>query len=312
MTLSRQPARAREASARGIRALVLGTVLGTCSLALYGCAPLLVGGAAATTEAVATDRRTAGEQVEDQAIEMKTGAEIRKAFEGNENVRVVATSYAGLVLLTGDVPSEADKQKARYAITATPDKSALSYRLSDMFDGNKMYVNTPHSKVVFAKQGGVGRYYHGGALPQEVVVPIVNFKSSRTSTARDRVGITYVGISLKITNTITRLRFLQSEPVSADRIAGRYKAWFEDAQGAKISDEVTIIADSTDKDASALALFVVFGLPASVFDCLNRSGDTIDDEVIHFLLVFGVDIIRRAERVRMRFIRRHFATDACG
>lgn len=182
--------------------------------------------------------------------------DLHTTFSG---VNVLVTADHGFFYETGTVETRrkmpkvvgADKQKARYAITATPDKSALSYRLGDMFDGNKMYINTPHSKVVFAKQGGVGRYYHGGALPQEVVVPIVNFKSSRTSTARDRVGITYVGISLKITNTITRLRFLQSEPVSADRIAGRYKAWFEDAAGAKISDEVTIIADSTEKDAGA-------------------------------------------------------------
>lgn len=182
--------------------------------------------------------------------------DLHTTFSG---VNVLVTADHGFFYETGTVEARrkmpkvdgADKQKARYAITVTPNKSAMSYRLSDMFDGNKKYVNTPHSKVVFAKQGGVGRYYHGGALPQEVVVPIVNFKSSRTSTARDRVGVTYIGISLKITNTITRLRFLQSEPVSADRIAGRYKAWFEDAGGAKISDEVTIIADSTEKDAGS-------------------------------------------------------------
>lgn len=160
MTLSRQPARAREASARGIRALVLGTVLGTCSLALYGCAPLLVGGAAATTVAVATDRRTAGEQVEDQAIEMKTGAEIRKAFEGNENVRVVATSYAGLVLLTGDVPSEADKQKAATTVAAIEhvkrvvnelrvgDMTPLSVRTNDTWITSKVRSTLIASKEI--------------------------------------------------------------------------------------------------------------------------------------------------------------------
>ena len=182
--------------------------------------------------------------------------DLHTTFSG---VNVLVTADHGFFYETGTVEArrkmpkipEAGKQKARYAITAAPDKSAMSYRLSDMFEGNTGYINTPHSKVVFAKQGGVGRYYHGGALPQEVIVPIVNFKSSRTSTARDRVGVTYSGISLKITNTITRLRFLQSEPVGLDKIAGRYKAWFEDAQGAKISDEVTIIADSTEKDAGS-------------------------------------------------------------
>lgn len=81
---------------------------------LSGCGALVVGGAAATTAAVATDRRTAGEQVEDQAIEMKAAAEMRKLFP-DDKARVNATSYAGLLLLTGDVPTEQDKQKAEEA-----------------------------------------------------------------------------------------------------------------------------------------------------------------------------------------------------
>ena len=83
--------------------------------------------------------------------------------------------------------------------------------------------------------------------PQEVVVPVLNFKSSRNSVARDKVNITYAGISLKITNAITYLTFRQNEPVSVDKVSTRYKAWFEDADSARISDEVTIIADSTEK-----------------------------------------------------------------
>ncbi|WP_442593853.1 BON domain-containing protein [Parapusillimonas sp. JC17] len=80
---------------------------------LAGCGALVVGGAAATTAVVATDRRTTGEQVEDQAIEMKAAAEMRRLFE--DKARVNATSYAGLVLLTGDVPTAQDKQKAEEA-----------------------------------------------------------------------------------------------------------------------------------------------------------------------------------------------------
>ena len=181
--------------------------------------------------------------------------DLHTTFSG---VNVLVTADHGFFYETGTVEArrkmpkvaDADKQKTRYAISATPDKSALSYRLSDMFEGNSKYVNTPHSKVVFAKQGGVGRYYHGGSLPQETVVPILNFKSSRTSAPRDKVNITYSGITLKITNSITRLDFVQTDPVSADRMAGRYKVWFEDGMGAKISDEVTIIADSTEKSAT--------------------------------------------------------------
>jgi len=91
--------------------LLLTLILPAAALGtLAGCAPLVVGGAAATTAVVATDRRTAGEQVEDRAIEMKVGAEMRKLLE--ERGRVNTVSYAGRVLLMGDVPTEQDKQQA--------------------------------------------------------------------------------------------------------------------------------------------------------------------------------------------------------
>ena len=183
-------------------------------------------------------------------------ADLHTTFSG---VNVLVTADHGFFYQTGTVESrrkmpkvvDADKQKARYAICNTPDKNALNFRLSDMFEGNNKYISTPHANVVFAKQGGVGRYYHGGALPQEVIVPVLNFKSSRTSVARDKVNITYVGISLKITNAITYLTFRQNEPVSTEKVATRYKAWFEDTEGVRISDEVTIIADSIKKEAGA-------------------------------------------------------------
>lgn len=80
--------------------------------ALSGCAPLLVGGTAATTALVATDRRTAGEQVEDKAIELKVASEMRGIFAETQGVRINAHSYGGEVLLLGDVPSEQAKQQA--------------------------------------------------------------------------------------------------------------------------------------------------------------------------------------------------------
>lgn len=183
-------------------------------------------------------------------------ADLHTTFSG---VNVLVTADHGFFYQSGTVEArrkmpkvlDADKQKARYAISPAPDKSALNFRLSDMFVGTTKYISTPHANVVFAKQGGVGRYYHGGALPQEVVVPIVNFKSSRTSIARDKVNITYAGISLKITNSITYLTFRQNEPVNTEKVAARYRAWFEEADGTRISDEVTIIADSVEKDASS-------------------------------------------------------------
>lgn len=86
------------------------------TLSLSGCGLLVVGGTATTTAVVATDRRTAGEQVDDQTIELRVSSEMNKAF--GDKARVLATAYAGRVLLVGDVPTEADRQQAE-AITQT-------------------------------------------------------------------------------------------------------------------------------------------------------------------------------------------------
>jgi len=91
--------------------LIFATMSLAALTALSACAPLIVGGTAATTALVATDRRTTGEQVEDKAIEMKVGAEVRREYAEQQNIRVNAHAYAGQVLLTGDVPSEQVKQR---------------------------------------------------------------------------------------------------------------------------------------------------------------------------------------------------------
>src|SRR5690606_34713178 len=93
------------------RLLLAGFAL-TGVTAISSCCLLVVGGAA-TTAVVATDRRTTGEQVEDQAIEMKSAAEMRRLF--GDKARINTTSYAGLTLLTGDVPTAQDKEKAGQA-----------------------------------------------------------------------------------------------------------------------------------------------------------------------------------------------------
>ncbi|MCW5664933.1 MAG: BON domain-containing protein [Piscinibacter sp.] len=71
------------------------------------CAPLLVGGAVVGTTLVVADRRTSGTQVEDQGIELKTLSRVREAIGDRGHVN--ATSYNRMLLLTGEVASEADK-----------------------------------------------------------------------------------------------------------------------------------------------------------------------------------------------------------
>ena len=79
------------------------------SAALSGCAPLVLGGAM-VTGVVATDRRTAGTQLEDEGIELKVAAAVRQTL--GERVHLNVTSFNRQVLLTGEARTEADKAQA--------------------------------------------------------------------------------------------------------------------------------------------------------------------------------------------------------
>lgn len=101
-------ARPLRRTALTLAGLVLATTLGT------GCAPLIVGGAMVGGGMVALDRRTSGAQVEDQAIELKALTRVRElATLGN----VSATSYNRMLLITGEVPKEADRVAIEQALS---------------------------------------------------------------------------------------------------------------------------------------------------------------------------------------------------
>ena len=76
---------------------------------LSACAPLMVGGAV-MTGLVVVDRRTSGMQVEDESIELRTYQGLRRGLSENSHINV--TSYNRQVLLTGEVASAADKERA--------------------------------------------------------------------------------------------------------------------------------------------------------------------------------------------------------
>ena len=104
-----------------------------CALAaatlLAGCAPLLLGGAVVGGAMVATDRRTSGSQVDDEVIELKAKGRMGEAFP-DDRVRINTTSYNRMVLLTGEVPSEADKVTAEQVVARIDNVSSVVNELS--------------------------------------------------------------------------------------------------------------------------------------------------------------------------------------
>ena len=137
------------------------------------------------------------------------------------------------------------KQKTRYSYSDSivDEEGILSISLDYLFGENSGYVNIPKGNIIFVRQGTGINYFHGGILPQEIIIPVLDFKSTRTTEESKKVGITYSGLSTKITNAITYLEFLQDLNVDENNKPCRYLLHFEDKDGNRISDECTIIAN---------------------------------------------------------------------
>ena len=97
--------------------------------ALGGCAPLVVGGAF-MSGMVATDRRTSGVQLDDEGIELRTANRLRETLGDRGHVNV--TSYNRQVLLTGEVPTEQDRQLVEKTVSGVENVRSVVNELAVM------------------------------------------------------------------------------------------------------------------------------------------------------------------------------------
>jgi osmotically-inducible protein OsmY len=84
------------------------------STTLTGCVALFLGGAVVGGTLMATDRRSSGTQIDDQAIELKSGQRVRQAIGDRGHINV--TSYNRVALITGEVGNDADKAAVEQAV----------------------------------------------------------------------------------------------------------------------------------------------------------------------------------------------------
>ena len=93
----------------------------SATLLTTACAPLLIGGAMLGGTMVATDRRTSGTQLEDEGIEFKAAARVREQLGDKAHVNI--NSYNRLALVTGEVNSEADRERITAIVSAVENVS---------------------------------------------------------------------------------------------------------------------------------------------------------------------------------------------
>ena len=83
-----------------------------------------------------------------------------------------------------------------------------------------------------------------------MIVPLIKVRTEKAHKETDTAKITLVCLLNKITNLITKLDFLQTEPISDVVKEAKYRIFFITDSGEKISSEAQYIADSKEKDAS--------------------------------------------------------------
>lgn len=160
-------------------------------------------------------------------------------------------------------------------------EGTLTFRMKYLLgDGTALKCITPRGVNRFQVKGGGANYVHGGALPQEIVVPLVRFKSERGKSAKDaqKVAVTLTSISRKITNTITFLEFFQTEKLADKRIPCRLKIYLADEGGNRISNENIIIADIKSDDPAERKFKEKFVLKNMKYDKARKYYLIVEDE----------------------------------
>lgn len=214
----------------------------------------------------------AGENTEDEVFRACTKAvdelsELIQRISNSANTyRFIVTSDHGFIYKRNPV-QQSDKistaeepgklKKRRYIVAKEPvvDDGVLNIGLGYML-GNEddKIISYSCSTSVFSAKGNAGlNYVHGGSSPQEMLVPVIDIKMDKGAVETRTVQIMLVSLIQKITNLITTLDFIQSEPVS-DVVKGTtYKLYFlsEDNKNnfvEKISNENIYVADKRDED----------------------------------------------------------------
>ena len=168
-------------------------------------------------------------------------------------------------------PAQAVKFKKRYIIGRSLGSTAEALRGSvnvtaGTEDGMELWV--PRAANRFHFKGG-SRFVHGGAMPHEIVVPVVTvtqLRGKKTQASQiKKVSIQVLGSNHKITTPKYRFEFIQTEPVSERRKPITLRAAVYDGTDPVTSVE-TVTFDSTSESIDERKKSIRLELRAGTFD----------------------------------------------
>lgn len=139
----------------------------------------------------------------------------------------------------------------RYVISnkAIEEDGVCSVSLGSVLENSDdRIVSYPLASDIFKVAGAGQNFVHGGCSPQEMIVPIIDVKVDKGKKDTSVAKIALVSLTSKITNLITTLDFIQTEPVSDVIKETSYRVYFISENNEKISNENIVIADKKDSD----------------------------------------------------------------
>ncbi len=187
---------------------------------MSACAPLILGSAMVGGALVAVDRRTAGTQLEDEAIELKAGARAREVSPaGHINV----TSYNRMLLVTGEVPNDVDRKAVEQVVgrienvrsvvneLAIAGNSALGVRSSDSLISGKVKASFIDAKDLQAQAIKV--------TTERGVVYLMGMVTEREATRASDVARSISGVHkvVRVFELISEAELASLQPRSAPR-----------------------------------------------------------------------------------------------
>ena len=126
-------------------------------------------------------------------------------------------------------------------------------------------VYWPIGANVFKTHGGLN-YVHGGASPQEMILPLITVKTERGHVDTQPAEIALVSMVRKVTNLITRLDFIQKESVSDVVVPATYRLCFVSEENERISNEQIYQADRKDTDPNKRMFRLKFSFKNQKYD----------------------------------------------
>lgn len=165
--------------------------------------------------------------------------------------------------------SKSNSVGQRYCISANGISAdgVCSTTIGKVLENNdERIISYPLASDIFKVAGAGQNFVHGGCSPQEMLVPVVDVKVDKGKKETSLAEISLVSLTNKITNLITTLDFVQTEPVSDVIKETSYRIYFISDNNEKISNENIIIADKKDSDTTKRMFRLRFNFKNKKYD----------------------------------------------